>query len=433
MPAVLFDCARRRAHCLRTRDPILMSAGCIVIGGGHAGISCATSLRDEGYTGPITVIDTFVGLPYERPPLSKDYLLGLATLDQLVIRSSEFYKLADIRVLTDSKVLTIDRTTRTAEVLSRGLPMLLEYEYLIFATGSVPRGLDVPGAELQGVHRLADANDAKSLAEALTNSENVVIIGAGFIGLECAVATYKLGHSPVVLNLDSGVLARVASQPTADFVDSWHRSSGARFLHGTSVSEIVGEDGHVTAVKDDSGNVHAADTVIVGIGALPRTELAKSAGLDVDRGILVDEFLRTSDPAIFAIGDCARYKSSRTNELMRLESVQNATDHGRAVAATIAGRPRKYEAIPWFWSDQGALKLQIAGINAGATDYIVRGDVAEGKFSVFCYQDEKLLAVDSIGKPADHIQARKLLAARVSPTHDQAADSNFPLKSLIAK
>ncbi|WP_199922285.1 NAD(P)/FAD-dependent oxidoreductase [Microterricola viridarii] len=404
----------------------------MIVGGGHGGFHTANALREAGFTAPITIVDAGAGLPYARPPLSKDYLAGTVGAEQIWFRPESFYAAAGVTLLAGTTVEAVDRATRCVRLVdAEGTVSLLDYDHLVLATGSRPRPLTVPGAELAGVHRLATRADADRLATAFERARDVVIIGAGFIGLECAAHATARGLAPTVINAAARVLERAASAPFAAQIEAWHEARGVRMLHGTVAREIVGADGAATGVRDSAGRLHPADLVVVGIGAEPVSELAQAAGLVVQGGVLVDALLRTSDPGIFAIGDCARYPHAATGALLRLESVQNATDQARSVAATLTGRPRPYDAAPWFWSDQAELRIQIAGLSAAADEHVLRGDPASGRFSVYCFRDGVLVGVDSLGSAADHIGARKLLAARVSPTPEQAANPSFPLNSLL--
>lgn len=408
-----------------------MSHGVVIVGGGHGGFHTANALRDAGYVGPIMIVDAGLGLPYERPPLSKAYLLDSASRGDIAFRPSTFYESAGIRLVMGTRTRAIDRGRTVLLTDAAGADAEIAYDHLVLATGSTPRSIPVPGAELAGVHRLGTVEDADRLSAAFESAAKLVIVGAGFIGLECAAIATDRGLAPVVVNLAERALERAASAPLAAFVCGWHEERGVTFHHGSSLSRILGEAGRVVAVVDSAGRTHPADVVVAGIGAAPNTQLAEDAGLEVDGGVVVDARLRTSDPVVYAIGDCARYPHALLGETVRLESVQNATDHARAVAADIMGAGHDYAAVPWFWSDQGELKIQLAGLTAGADRHVVRGDAASARFSVYCYRGDRLAGADSVGRAGDHVLARKLLAAGVDPTPDQAADPGFPLKSLL--
>jgi 3-phenylpropionate/trans-cinnamate dioxygenase ferredoxin reductase subunit len=286
--------------------------------------------------------------------------------------------------------------------------------------------LPIPGCELDGVIALRTRDEAAALRAALAEARNVVIVGAGFIGLEAAVVAEKHGARVTILEMAPRPLARAVSGHISDAMAAAHRAWGADLRTGVSARGFRGEAGRVTAVETSAGEVLAADLVIVGIGVLPNVELARDAGLATENGILVDDHLRTADPAVSAIGDCAAFPSPFAGGVVRLESVQNATDQGRCVANRIAGRPEAYTAVPWFWSDQGPLKLQIVGLTTDHDHAVLRGDPA-GAFSVFCFRGERLLGIESINRPADHMAGRKILGGPASLTPSQAADERFDL------
>lgn len=422
-----------------------MSLGCVIVGAGHGGFQAANALREAGYAHPITLIDAGAGVPYERPPLSKKYLLGEIDRETLAFRSASFYADAEIRLLQNTRVVGIDRAQRVVTLESNeggdrtdvpGATTALGYDSLVLAMGSTPRPLDVIGADHPAVHRLATIADAESVGAALAGAKRLLVVGSGFIGLESAAVGIDRGLEVTVLHRGDGVLSRSVSAPVAEYVSNWHRDRGVVFAPNTTLSEIREHadpkpGARVTAI-DSNGVEHDADLVIVGVGANPVTDLAELAGLAVDEGVVVDGHLRTSDARIFAVGDCARFPHQLFGDAMRLESVQNATDHARTVARALTEGADPYCAVPWFWSDQGDLKLQIAGFTAGADATVVRGDPGSGRFSVFAYSDGVLVGVDSVRKAADHVLARKLLARSVTPTAEQAADLGFEMKTLAA-
>ena len=398
----------------------------VILGAGHAGFQCAAALRQQGFTGDVSLVSEERGLPYQRPPLSKAYLLGKACAADLAFRAEAFF--SEHRVTLISGVAeNIDRGARRVTLNGEPLP----YDHLVIATGSRPRALPVPGAELAGVLPLQTLEDADRLVAALGGCTRVAVIGAGFIGLEFAASARLLGHDVTVVDIADRPMARVLSPECALAFAKAHRELGTKLLLQTGVERLEGEGGKVAAVVTTSGERVAADLVLVGIGATPRVELAKEAGLPVDNGIVVDAMLRTADPQVSAIGDVASFPRRDGGRRVRLESVQNATDQARAVAARIAGHAAvPYEAVPWFWSDQGNLKLQIAGLRGDADECVVSGDLTAGNFSVLCISDGMLRAVESVNRPADHMLARRLLAkpTRVSP--DNAREPGFTLKML---
>ncbi|MDR6858451.1 FAD-dependent oxidoreductase [Variovorax guangxiensis] len=399
----------------------------VILGAGHAGFQCAAALRQQGFAGNVSLVSEERGLPYQRPPLSKAYLLGKACAADLAFRAEAFF--SEHRIALISGVAeSIDRGAQRV-ILGNG--ECLPYGHLVIATGSRPRKLPVPGAELAGVLPLQTLDDADRLLAALAGCTKAVVIGAGFIGLEFAASARLLGHAVTVLDIADRPMARVLSPDCAAAFDQAHRSLGTELLFRTGVERLEGQGGKVSSVVTTSGAHIPADLVLVGIGAAPRVELAKEAGLAVDNGIVVDAMLRTADPQVSAIGDVASFPRRDGGQRVRLESVQNATDQARAVAARIAGHAAvPYEAVPWFWSDQGNLKLQIAGLRGDVDERVVTGDVTAGHFSVLCISDGMLCAVESVNRPADHMLARRLLAKQTRILPGQAREPGFTLKML---
>lgn len=404
-------------------------AGVVIAGAGQAGYQCAESLRHLGYDGAITLIGEEAYPPYQRPPLSKAYLLGDSDKERLKFRTEAYYGEHDITLRLGTRVSAIDRAAHAVE-LSGG--EAVPYSALVLATGARVRPLPVPGADLDGVCFLKTIDDVDRIEARLGVAETVAVVGAGFIGLEFAAVASKLGKRVTVLEAAERVMARVVSPPLSEFFTALHESHGVAVRCGVGVVGLEGAVGAVRAVTLADGTSVPADLVVVGIGVIPNTDLAEKAGLDCAGGIVVDGHGRTSDPAIYAAGDCAVYAHPFAGRPVRLESVQNAADQGRAVAASVAGLDEPYVAVPWFWSDQYDVKLQMAGLADGCDRWVARGAIADGKFSLFHFRGAELRAIDSVNKPADHIQGRKLLAAGVSPTPEQAADPSFALKGLLS-
>jgi 3-phenylpropionate/trans-cinnamate dioxygenase ferredoxin reductase component len=399
----------------------------VILGAGHAGFQCAAALRQQGFTGDVSLVSEERGLPYQRPPLSKAYLLGKACAADLAFRAEAFFSEHRLRLISG----VAERIDRGAQRVTLGNGEPLPYDHLVIATGSRPRALPVPGAELAGVLPLQTLEDADRLLAALAGCTRVAVIGAGFIGLEFAASARLFGHDVTVVDIADRPMARVLSPECAVAFTSAHRALGTKLLLQTGVERLEGEGGKVAAVVTTSGERIPADLVLVGIGATPRVELAIEAGLAVDNGIVVDATLRTADPRVSAIGDVASFPRRDGGQRVRLESVQNATDQARAVAARIAGHTASpYEAIPWFWSDQGNLKLQIAGLRGDADECVVTGDVTTGNFSVLCISDGMLCAVESVNRPADHMLARRLLGKQTRVSPDNAREPGFTLKML---
>ena len=408
-----------------------MTEKVVIVGSGQAGIQAALSLRDEGFEGSIRIVGEEPGLPYQRPPLSKAYLLGRLDDEGVLLKTAQLYEDYRLDLSFGVRAEAIDRAARRVR-LSNG--EAAAFDHLILATGARNRTLDVPGADLDGVLTLRTLNHAKDLVARLDGAKRVVVVGAGFIGLEFAAVAAAKGIKVVVVEAAPRPMARALSPEMSRFFEARHTAWGVGFIFDATVRAIAGEGGKVAGVDLADGPSIPADLVLVGVGVAPNTELAAEAGLATDNGVLVDDRLITSDPAISAIGDCARHPNrfSAAGPVL-VESVQNATDQGRAVAARIAGKPVKaYDAAPWFWSDQGDLKLQIAGLGAGHETAVVRGDPATGAFSVFCFKGGRLLAVESVNRGPDHIMARRLLAARANITPEQAADEATPLKAWLA-
>ncbi|MCG2620668.1 FAD-dependent oxidoreductase [Arthrobacter sp. I2-34] len=404
----------------------------VITGNGQAGVQLADSLRAAGFTGDITLVGDEAAFPYQRPPLSKDYLAvrdGGAAPAPLPLRGEKFFADARLDCRTGVAVTGIDRNGHTVN-LSDG--SVLAYTKLVLATGAANREPAVPGAGLAGIHGLRTLADAEAVHRRLDTVRNAVVIGAGFIGLEFAAAARARGIAVTVLEYADRPMARALSRPTSEWFAAAHRQMGTALRLGEGIASFTGDGaGQVAAAVSTAGHTYPADLVLAGIGVTPRTELAEAAGLAVDNGIAVDASLQTSDPDIYALGDCASYPQAHAGARLRLESVQNATDQARHLAGTLTGTvpAGPYAELPWFWSTQGALKLQIAGLSAPGDQTVLRGDPRTGRFSVFCYRDGALAAVESVNQPADHMAARRLLAAGRTLTPGQAADPDFDLKA----
>ncbi len=410
------------------------AAGIVIIGAGQAGVQTAEALRSSGYEGSITMLGDEADGPYHRPPLSKAWLAGDMEAAQLVMRAPEMLARKHIELRTGVTVTGIDRAAKRV-LLADGTT--LAYSGLLLATGSTPRRLPLPGGDAAGVLALRSKGDANAMAErmALCIEKNlpVVVIGGGFIGLEVAATARKKGLAVTVLEAAPRLLGRVLAPKLSDWYAELHRSHGVNLVFDARIAALnVGADGAVTGVQMADGTVHPAGLVVVGIGVNANDQLALAAGLECDRGIVVDGCGRTSDPAIVAAGDCTARRLP-DGSLLRLESVQNATEQGKSAAAALLGQDRPFTATPWFWSDQYDKKLQMAGLSTGADQWAVRGDMAANSFSVYHFKGEQLLAVDSVNAAKEHLQARKLLDAGVSPTLAQAADPGFDLGSLLVK
>jgi 3-phenylpropionate/trans-cinnamate dioxygenase ferredoxin reductase component len=399
----------------------------VVVGAGHGGFQVAASLRQNGFDGAVVLIGDEPHLPYQRPPLSKDYLDGKIGFDLLQMRPAAFFDDHRIELLSGHAVTAIDRAGRTV-LLTDG--KRIAYDHLVLATGARNRVPPLPGIELAGVCYLRDLAETETLKGRLATCRNAVVIGAGFIGLEFAAIARGKGVPVQIVELVDRVMARVVCPETSAYFGREHQKAGVEFSFGTSVERIAGEGGKVSHVVLGDGRMLPADLVLISIGVVPNEDLAAAAGLAVANGVVVDEQLLTADPNISAIGDCASFPSRHSlRNPVRLEAVQNATDHARCVASRIVGKPHTYEALPWFWSEQGAMRLQIAGLTTGFQQVVLRGDYEKGEYSAFCYAGDKLLGIESINKPADHAFARRLLAAGKSVTPAEAGDPSFDLRA----
>jgi 3-phenylpropionate/trans-cinnamate dioxygenase ferredoxin reductase subunit len=400
----------------------------LVVGAGHAGFQLAVSLRQHGFGERVSLMNDEAHLPYQRPPLSKAYLKGTGGPDSLMFRPDKFYRDQNIELISD-RAVSIDRTARQVRLASGSS---LDYGHLVLATGARNRLLDIPNANLPDVRYLRILDDSEDLRRRIAASRHVVVIGAGFIGLEFAATARIKGLEVDVVELGSRVMARAVTAEVSDYFQQRHAAAGIRIHLGVQVTSIESDGEKVSGVSLSDGRHISADLVVVGVGVLPNVELAAEAGLPVASGIIVDDHLLTADPDISAIGDCALFASPRFGGSLRLESVQNATDHARCVAARLTGDAKVYDGQPWFWSDQGDDKLQIAGLTTGYDRVVVRGDPAQKAFSAFCYKAGRLVGIESINRAGDHMFGRRLLAANGSITPEQAADPGFDLKSALA-
>lgn len=400
----------------------------IIVGAGHGGYQVAASLRQAGFSAAICLINDEAHLPYQRPPLSKAYIKGAAGPESLMFRPEKFYQDQTIELVAD-RAVSVDRAGRKVLLASgRTLP----YGHLVLATGARNRLLDLPNANLPDVKYLRILDDSEALRKIMPSKTRVVVIGAGFIGLEFASTARIKGLEVDVLELAPRVMARAVTAEVSEYFQARHREAGIRIHLGVQATSIEAEGGKVTGVSLSDGRHLPADLVVVGVGVLPNIELAAEAGLPVAAGIIVDEYLATADPDISAIGDCALFKSPRFGGSQRLESVQNATDHARCLAARLTGDRKAYDSHPWFWSDQGEDKLQIAGLTTGYDRVVLRGDPARKAFSAFCYKGDSLLGIESINRAGDHMFGRRLFGLDRSITPEQAADDSFDLKGALA-
>jgi 3-phenylpropionate/trans-cinnamate dioxygenase ferredoxin reductase subunit len=404
-----------------------MRAGTVIVGTGQAGFQTAASLRSEGYADPITLIGEEPHIPYNRPPLSKGFVRGTQDAESIELRPVNFYKTHQINLLCGERVVGISRAEKQIEIASGGN---LSYDSLVLAVGASNRRLPVPGGDLEGVLYLRSLAEAIFIKKRIEESQRIVVVGGGFIGLELAAVASALGKGVTVIEALPRVMARVVAPIISDFFHELHTSRNVKILCGVTVKEIRGANGHANEVIASDGSIHAADLVLVGIGVVPNIELARDAGLAVSNGIAVNEYLETEDKNIFAIGDCAEYPNVFAGGRVRLESVQNAADQAQCVAKTIAGHRTKYNSLPWFWTDQYEIKLQMAGISAGYDRVVTRGNAEARKLSVFYFCNGNLIAVDSINRPVDHMIGRKLIASGAKLTPEECADESVDLKRI---
>lgn len=401
-------------------------AGIIIIGAGQAAGQAAASLRQEGYDGDILIIGDEPHPPYQRPPLSKQYLSGEHGLDKVYVRPEKFYADKQIDIRTGVRVTKIDRDGKTIETDDGET---ISYEKLMIATGSRPRILDVPGKDLSGIFYLRTIVDVDAIRDALADSKRVVIVGGGYIGLEVAAVAKEMGAEVCVLEMEDRILQRVTTPEMSEFYDSLHRGRGVEILTNTTVSGFEGDDGKVAGVATGDGRTIDADMVIVGIGIIPNVELAADAGLEIDNGIVVDDHCRTDDADIYAAGDCTNHPNPILNRRLRLESVPNAMEQARTAAANMLGGDKVYAAVPWFWSDQYELKLQMVGFSADADEQVVRGDKEANQFAVFYLKDGAVIAVDAVNSPREFMVCKQLYGKQVDPA--TLADPETDLRSLM--
>ncbi|MCH9691581.1 MAG: FAD-dependent oxidoreductase [Gammaproteobacteria bacterium] len=401
---------------------------CIIIGGGHAAAQLVFSLRQEGWTGRLQLISNESVLPYHRPPLSKDYMVGNKSFKQLLIRNSDFYHKAEVECLLNQTVITIDSEKKTITLLDG---RQLSYHKLIIATGARARQLKVPGAELEGIFSLRTIADSQRIAPYIKPRANAVIVGGGYIGLEVAAMLTKTGVQVTVLESADRVLERVTSPQLSSFYQRVYFEKGVKLITGIKIDKFLG-DQHVTGVRVIGGKEYTTDFILVGIGAEPNTRLAETTGLNVKNGIVVNQHTMTSDPDIAACGDCCRFPCAIYDRDLRLESVQNAADQARVAAASICGKDKVYRSVPWFWSDQFDLKLQIVGLSQAYDEVIFRGDIQHGNsFAAFYFSGDRLLAADCVNRPREFILAKQLLERGGQLNKEKITDESLSAKELM--
>ncbi|WP_338467157.1 FAD-dependent oxidoreductase [Novosphingobium sp. ZN18A2] len=405
-------------------------ADVVIVGAGHGGAQLALALRQHGFEGSIAMIGRESEPPYERPPLSKEYLARDKTFERLYIRPPKFWDEKDVRLVLGTEATAVDAKAKTV-TLSSG--ETIGYGTLVWAAGGDPRRLSCEGADYAGVHAVRTRADVDRLmAELDGGARKVAVIGGGYIGLEAAAVLRKLGCDVTLLEALPRVLARVAGEDISTFFEAEHRAHGVDLRTGVMVDSIEGSDGKATGVKLADGEVIPAEIVIVGIGIVPAIGPLIAAGAAGANGVDVDEYCRTSLPGVYAIGDCAAHANAFADgAVVRLESVQNANDMAKTVALSICGEAQPYNAIPWFWSNQYDIKLQTAGLSIGHDRTVLRGDPASRSFSVVYLKDGRVIALDCVNMIKDYVQGRKMVEGRVKPDLDRLADADVPLKELV--
>ena len=392
----------------------------VIVGGGQAGGQVAMSLRRGGFEGELVLVTAEAHAPYQRPPLSKHYLAGKVGAERLSFPPAPLVSKLGLDLRTGVRVAGLDADTH-----SLGLDdgSVLNYDGLALALGASPIRLSVPGAELAGIHTLRTLEDADAIRAGA--GRRVVVVGAGYIGLEVAATLRELGAEVTVLEREQAVMPRVASAPIAGFFAACHRDQGVAIELGAEVVAFGGSNGQVSEVETATGARFPADLVVVGIGIRPNVALAQEAGLSCDNGIVVDALARTSDPMIVAAGDCTHHPNELLGRRLRLESVHNALEQAKTAAASLLGQVLPYRQIPWFWSDQYHYKWQSAGLATGADELVIRGDEASGDFAVYSFRNGRLIAVDTVCRPREHMAARTLLNAQTELTADEVRSATF--------
>ena len=406
-----------------------LGANVVILGAGHAGGTAAALLRQYGHTGPISLIGDEPLAPYQRPPLSKAWLKGEADADSLALKPLEFYAEHQIDFRPNLRAVKLRRSDKVVE-LSDG--STLTYDILILATGARAIKLPVPGADLAGLLELRTAADAEALKAAVGPGKRLAVVGGGYIGLEVAASGRALGAEVVVIERESRLLARVACEALSSFFQGVHESHGVHFEMGASVTGFVGENGHVTGVTLADGRTIACDAAVIGVGATPNDELASESGLETARGVVVDLEARTLDPSIFAIGDVAHRPMPIYGRMFRMESVPNALEQAKQAASAITGRPAPAGEVPWQWSDQYDLKLQIAGYAFDTDEVLLRGDPASGKFAVFHLKGDQIQSVEAINSPPEFMMGKQLIGNRKPVSKAKLSDLSVSMKEVVA-
>ena len=403
-----------------------MSEHLLIVGGGQAAAQAVQSLRQNGFAGSITLLGDEPYPPYQRPPLSKKYLAGELARERLFLRPAAFYAEKGVTLELGARAEEIEPAAHRVRLRDG---RSLSYDRLLLATGSRARALDVPGAALPGAHYLRTIADVDAIMAGLVPGARVVLVGAGYIGLEVAAVARQRGFDVTVLEAAGRVMSRTVSPEISAFYEQCHLAAGVAVHCGASVKALLG-GARVTAVETTDGRTFACDVAIIGIGIVPNVELAAAAGLDCANGILVDEFARTADPHVVAAGDCTNHPHPGLGRRVRLESVPNAVHQAKVAAQTLLGAPAAYSEVPWFWSDQYDLKLQIVGLSAGYDEVVLRGDPAARSFAAFYLRGGEVIAVDAVNSPRDFLAGKKLVANRTRVAADVLRDAAVDVAAL---
>lgn len=403
-----------------------------IVGAGHGGAQCAIALRQAGFDGSIALIGAEADVPYQRPPLSKEYFAGDKSWEQILIRPPAFWEERDVTMLLGQRVVAVDPAAHT---VSTEAGEVIGYGKLVWATGGTPRPIPVPGADHINVQGVRDHADADALRAAAAAGDNFVVIGGGYIGLEAAAVLAKSGKHVTVLEMMDRVMARVAGEPLSRFYEAEHRAHGVDVRLDVMIEAIEGDGDRATGVRLSDGSLIPADHIVVGIGIIPAVQPLLAAGAhSTSGGVEVDAQCRTTLPDVFAVGDCATHHNAFADgALVRLESVQNANDQANVVAKTIQGEDVSYAAVPWFWSNQYDLRLQTVGLSIGHDAVVVRGDVASRSFSVVYLRDGVVIALDCVNATKDYVQGKALVVGKLAIPADRLSDAAIPLKDLAAE
>lgn len=401
----------------------------LIIGAGQGGAQVAISLRQGGFDGSITMIGEEPDVPYDRPPLSKDYLAGEKTVDRLSLRKLEFWQKNTVDICLGTRVVTIDADSHQ---VTTNQGTIYHYGKLIWAAGGHARPLAVPGGDLAGIHVIRTRVQVDKLRSEAEKAQNIVIIGGGYIGLEAAAVMIKHGKKVILLEAEGRVLARVAGAEISAFYEAEHGRQGVDIRTGVGVTHLTGENGRVKSVVLANGDEIEADLVIAGIGLVPNKDVMEAAGAKCSNGVDVDDLCRTSLPDIFSIGDCACHRNIYADGApLRVESVPNAVGQAKAVASVILGKPKPFTDVPWFWSNQYDLNLQTAGLSHGYDETVLRGDPATRSFSLIYLRQGQFIAVDAVNMVKDFMAGKKLVDKAVVADKEQLADPETPLKSFV--